>query len=72
MRLGRLNKKILTLLQKGYVEKNFNLTYDRSHLVSKIRSLAEILNQNYSEKNINLKVRVKKENEYKLENILNA
>ena len=72
MRLGRLNKKILSLLQEGYVEKNFNLTYDKSHLVSKIRGLAEVLDQDYSEKNINLKVRVKKENEYKLENILNA
>ena len=72
MRLGRLNKKILSLLQEGYVEKNFNLTYDKSHLVSKIRGLAEVLDQDYSEKRINLKVRVKKENEYKLENILNA
>ena len=71
MRLGRLNKNILSLLQKGYVEKMFDLTYDKSHLVAKIRSFAEVLNQEYSDKNINIKVRVKKENEYKLENILN-
>ena len=72
MRLGRLNKKILSLLEKEYVEKDFELTYDKSHLVSKIRGLGEILNQDYSEENISLKVRVKKENEYKLENILNG
>ena len=72
MRLGRLNKKILSLLQEGYVEKDFKLTYDKTHLVSKIRGLGEVLNQEYSEENISLKVRVKKENEYKLENILNG
>jgi len=72
MRLGRLNKKILSLLQEGYVEKDFELTYDKSHLVSKIRGLGEVMNQEYTEENISLKVRVKKENEYKLENILNG
>jgi GTPase len=72
IRLGRLNKKILSLLQKGYIVKNYKLTYEKSYLVSKIRGLGEILNQNYSEKNVNLKIRLKKENEYKLENILNV
>lgn len=72
LRLARLNKKILSLLQKGYIDRDFELTYDKSHLVSKIRGLGEVLNQNYSEDNISLKVRVKKENEYKLENILHG
>lgn len=71
IRLGRLNKKILSLLEKGYVDKKFELSYDKSHLVSKICRMGEVLNQNYSEDNISIKVRVKKENEYKLENILN-
>jgi len=71
MRLGRLNKKILSLLEKEYVEKDFVLTYDKSHLVAKIRDLGEILNQDYSEVAVSLKVRLKKENEYKLKNILN-
>ena len=71
MRLGRLNKKILSLLEKEYIEKDFELTYDKSHLVSKIRGLGEILDQDYSEEFVSIKVRVKKENEYKLENILN-
>jgi len=72
MRLGRLNKKILSLLEQEYVEKDFELTYDKSHLVSKIRELGEVLNQDYSEEIVSLRVRVKKENEYKLENILNG
>jgi GTPase len=72
MRLGRLNKKIISLLEKEYVEKEFELTYDKSHLVSKIHGLGEILSQDYSEEIVSLKVRVKKENEYKLENILNG
>jgi GTP-binding protein HflX len=72
MRLGRLNKKLMSLLQEGYIEMDFDLTYDKSHLVAKIRGLGEVLNQDFSETNISLKVRMKKENEYKLENILNA
>jgi GTPase len=72
IRLGRLIKKILSLLQEGYIVKNYKLTYEKSYLVSKIRDLGEILNQNYSEKNVSLKIRLKKENEYKLENILNV
>jgi GTP-binding protein HflX len=72
IRLGRLIKKILSLLQEGYIVKNYKLSYEKSYLVSKIRGLGEILNQNYSEKNVSLKVRLKKENEYKLENILNV
>jgi GTP-binding protein HflX len=72
MRLGRLNKKILNILEKGYIDKDFELSYEKSHLVPKIRNLGEVLNQDYSENNISLKVRVKKENEYKLENILNG
>ena len=71
IRLERLNKKILGLLEKEYIEKEFELTYDKSHLVSKIRDLGEVLLQDYSEENVSIKVRVKKENEYKLENILN-
>lgn len=70
MRIGRLNKKILNLLQTGYIEKDLDLSYDKSHLVSKIRSLGEILTQDYLEEKIILKVRFKKANEYKLENIL--
>jgi GTP-binding protein HflX len=72
MRLGRLNKKILNILGKGYIDKDYELSYEKSHLVPKIRNLGEVLNQDYSENNISLKVRVKKENEYKLENILNG
>lgn len=72
MRLERLNNKIQSLLKEEYIEKDYELSYDKSHLVSKIRRLGEILNQDYTEKNVSIKVRVKKENEYKLENILNA
>jgi GTP-binding protein HflX len=72
IRLERFQKKITEMIHDGYVVKELDLSYDKIHLISGIRNLGEVLEQKYSEKNVLLQIRVKKENENKLERLLNA
>lgn len=70
IRLERLRKKIIEMLHDSYIKKEFNIPYEKYHLIQRIRMLGEILSQKHQEKNVLMQIRIKKENVNKLERLL--
>lgn len=70
IRLERLKKKLIEMITDQYIQKEIDLDYSKFHLMSNIRNLGEVTNQQYLDKNVRLQIRVKKDNEEKLERLL--
>ena len=70
IRLERFKKKLAEMITDQYIQKEINLDYSKFHLMPNIRNLGEVVKQQYLEKNVRLQIKVKKDNEEKLERLL--
>jgi GTP-binding protein HflX len=71
IRLERLKNMIYELIKDYYLDKEVSLRYNQIYLINKISEISYILNKSFLENKIELKVRIAKDNETKLKNILN-
>jgi GTP-binding protein HflX len=71
IRLERVKNMIYELLKDHFIDKDLSLRYDQSHIMNKISEISYILDQSFLENEIQLKIRITKENEMKLINLLN-
>jgi GTP-binding protein HflX len=71
IRLERVKNMIYELVKNHYIDKDLSLRYDQSHMIHKISEISYILNKSFLENKIQIKIRIAKENERKLLNLLN-
>ncbi len=70
IRLERLKLKLVEMITDQYIEKEIDLDYSNFHLMQGVRNLGEVIKQQYFDKNVRLQIKIKKDNEEKLERLL--
>ncbi|MBI2419918.1 MAG: GTPase HflX [Ignavibacteriales bacterium] len=66
MNIGKLKEVILEIIEGDFVEQDYVLPLEKSHLISKVHQFAEVLSTNYEETGVSFRLKYKKENSPKL------
>lgn len=66
MNIGKLKEVILDIIEGDFVEQDYVLPLEKSHLISKVHQFAEVLSTNYEETGVSFRLKYKKENSPKL------